>query len=124
MSYSKPFTKSEYDANIVGFSEPLVHHPTHHPFDELCELVIARGWGNARIGVELDAHYYTARAHHHHITSGLADVRIEDNHEIVNWTRLVKSEAELVYMREAERIVTDQGGERLSHVARELIVIE
>jgi ectoine hydrolase len=103
------------DANIVGFSEPLVHHPTHHPFDELCELVIARGWGNARIGVELDAHYYTARAHHH-ITSGLPDARIEDNHEIVNWARLVKSEAELVYMREAGRIVTDTMNKAISRL--------
>jgi ectoine hydrolase len=103
------------DANIVGFSEPLVHHPTHHPFDELCELVIARGWGNARIGVELDAHYYTARAHHH-ITSGLPDARIEDNHEIVNWARLVKSEAELAYMREAGRIVTDTMNKAISRL--------
>ena len=31
------------DANIIGFSEPLVQHPTRHPFDELCELVIERG---------------------------------------------------------------------------------
>jgi ectoine hydrolase len=103
------------DANIVGFSEPLVHHPTHHPFDELCELVIARGWGNARIGVELDAHYYTARAHHH-ITSGLPDARIEDNHEIVNWARLVKSDAELAYMREAGRIVTDTMNKAISRL--------
>jgi Xaa-Pro aminopeptidase len=94
------------DANIIGFSELLVHHPTRHPFDELCELVISRGWGSARIGVELDAHYYTARAHHH-ITSGLPNAKIEDNREIVNWARLVKSDAELVYMREAGRIVTD-----------------
>lgn len=43
--------------NIIGFSEPLVHHATRHPFDELCELVIARGWGSARIGVDYDAHY-------------------------------------------------------------------
>ncbi|MFT5218431.1 MAG: ectoine hydrolase [Planctomycetota bacterium] len=94
------------DNNIVGFSEPLVQHATLHPFDELCALVIARGWGKARIGVELDAHYYTARAHQH-IVNGLPDARITDNHEIVNWARLVKSDAELVYMREAGRIVTD-----------------
>lgn len=92
--------------NIVGFSEPLVHHPVKHPFDELCELVITRGWGAARIGVELDAHYYTARAHQH-IVSGLPAATVSDNREIVNWARLVKSDAELVYMREAGRIVTD-----------------
>jgi len=83
-----------------------VHHQSGHPFDELCDLVIARGWGSGRIGVELDAHYYTARAHQH-IVNGLPDATISDNHEIVNWARLVKSEAELVYMREAGRIVTD-----------------
>jgi Xaa-Pro aminopeptidase len=94
------------DASIVGFSEPLVHHPTRHPFDELCELVLDRGWGSARIGVELDAHYYTARAHRH-ITTGLPNARIDDSRELVNWARLVKSEAELEYMREAGRIVTD-----------------
>ena len=44
--------------NIVSFSEPLVHHPAKHPYDELCELIKERGWGSARIGVELDAHYY------------------------------------------------------------------
>lgn len=94
------------DDNIVGFSEPLVHHPSKHPFDELCALIKARGWGSARIGVELDAHFYTARAHQH-IVTGLPDAKISDNHEIVNWARLVKSDAELVYMREAGRIVTE-----------------
>ncbi len=53
------------DENIIGFSEPLVQHPTQHPFDELCDLIDSRGWGSANIGVELDAHYYTARAHQH-----------------------------------------------------------
>ena len=93
-------------ANIIGFSEPLVHHPTQHPFDELCDLIKARGWGSARIGVDLDAHYYTARAHQH-ILAGLPDATITDNRELVNWARLIKSEAELVYMREAGRIISD-----------------
>jgi len=99
--------------NIIGFSEPLVHHRVMHPFDELCELVIARGWGSARIGVELDAHYYTARAHQH-IVAGLPNATISDSHEIVNWARLVKSEAELVYMREAGRIITDTMNQALA----------
>lgn len=91
--------------NIVPFSEQLVHHPFKHPFDELCELVRERGWGRARIGVELDAHYYTARAHRH-IVDGLPEAAISDSRELVNWARLVKSEAELAYMREAGRIVS------------------
>ncbi|MFT5111317.1 MAG: ectoine hydrolase [Parasphingorhabdus sp.] len=111
--------------NIVPFSEPLVHHPEKHPFDELCELVIARGWSTDNIGVELDAHYYTARAHQH-IVAGLPNATIRDNHEIVNWAKLVKSEAELQYMREAGKIVTlvmDAAMQRLRPGVRQFEVI-
>ncbi len=92
-------------ANIIPFSEGLVHHPTGHPFDELCDLIRARKWGTARIGVDFDAHYYTARAHHH-LTAGLPDAKISDNRELVNWARLIKSPAELAYMREAGEMST------------------
>jgi ectoine hydrolase len=111
--------------NIVSFREPLVHHATQHPFDELCELIISRGWGGARIGVDLDAHYYTARAHQH-IVSGLPNATVTDNEGLVNWARLVKSDAELVYMREAGRIVTkmmDKALSRLSPGVRQFEVI-
>ncbi len=90
-------------ANIISFSEPLVHHQTQHPFDELCEYINSRSWSKAEIGVELDAHYYTARAHRH-LVAGLPDANISDNQELVNWVRLVKSENEISYMREAGQI--------------------
>ncbi len=94
------------EGNIIGYSERLVQDPVQHPFDELCDLIIGRGWGNARIGIELDAHYYTARAHQH-LVNGLPNALLSDNQGLVNWARLVKSETELTYMREAGRIVTD-----------------
>ncbi len=102
---SAHFTTDLTPENIVGFSEPLVHHPVDHPFDELCDLIERRGWGTARIGVELDAHYYTARAHQH-LVRGLPNANLSDNAGLVNWARLVKSEAELALMREAGRICT------------------
>lgn len=89
--------------NIVPFSEPKVQHPVDHPFDELAELIKSRGWGSARIGVEMDAHYYTARCHAH-LLKGLPDARIANNQDLVNWARLVKSDTELVLLREAGRI--------------------
>lgn len=91
--------------NIVAFSEPLVHHPDRHPFDELCELIKERGWDRVIIGVDLDAHYYTARAHQHLIT-GLPNAKIVDNKELVNWARLVKSPTEISLMKEAGKICT------------------
>ena len=101
--------------NIIGFSEPLVHHANKHPFDELCDLINARGWGSARIGVELDAHYYTARAHQH-LVNGLPNARISDNAELVNWARIVKSDAELGYMREAGRNVTNTMNQAITNL--------
>ena len=111
--------------NIISFSEPLVHHPEKHPYDELCELIYSRGWEKANIGVELDAHYYTARAHQH-IVAGLPKASIKDCQELVNWARLVKTEAELIYMREAGKIVTDtmnKAIERLKPGVRQYEVI-
>jgi Xaa-Pro aminopeptidase len=105
-SKSATLTTDLPTTNIVGYSEPLVHHATKHPFDELCDLINYRGWGSCWIGVELDAHYYTARAHQH-ILNGLPNAKVLDNGALVNWARLVKSEAELVYMREAGRIVSE-----------------
>lgn len=89
--------------NIVPFSEHLVQHPVGHPYDELAELIRARGWDKASIGVEMDAHYYTARCHQH-LVAGLPQARFANNRDLVNWARLVKSEAELALMRDAGRI--------------------
>ncbi|HKQ95084.1 MAG TPA: M24 family metallopeptidase [Aestuariivirgaceae bacterium] len=93
------------DRNIVPFSEPLVQHPVHHPYDELAALIRDRGWARARIGVEMDAHYYTARCHQH-LARGLPEAAISTNGDLVNWARLVKSDAELDLMRQAGRICT------------------
>lgn len=104
------------DENIVPFSEPLVQHPVDHPYDELAALIRGRGWGGARIGVEMDAHYYTARCHAH-LVAGLPDARFVNNGDLVNWARLVKSEAELALMRAAGRICTETMNAAIARVA-------
>lgn len=95
--------------NIVPYSERLVQHPREHPYDELTDLIRRRGWDRSRIGVEMDAHYYTARCHAHLVT-GLPNARISNNHDLVNWARLIKSDAELAMMREAGAICTHAMG--------------
>ena len=102
--------------NIIGYSEKLIHHATGHPYDELADLIKERGWALARIGVELDAHYYTARAHAH-LVKGVPDANVSDSEQLVNWARLVKSEAELVYMREAGAICTAAMNRAIEKVA-------
>ena len=102
--------------NIIGYSEKLIHHATGHPYDELADLIKERGWASARIGVELDAHYYTARAHAH-LVKGVPDANVSDSEQLVNWARLVKSGAELVYMHEAGEICTAAMNRAIEKVA-------
>ena len=90
---------------IACFEEAFVHHPERHPFDDLCSMLRDRGYGSARIAVEMDAHYFTARAHRH-LARGLPDATLEDSRELVNWAKAVKSDQELDYMRQAGRICT------------------
>ena len=100
---------------IVPYSEYLIQHQSEHAFDGLCDLVRSRGWERARIGVEMDAHYYTTRGHQH-LLQGLPRAVISNNAELVNWARLVKSESELVLMREAGRICTEVVRRAVEHL--------
>ena len=93
------------DCNVASYSEALVHHPQHHPFDDLCAHLRDRGMASGQIAVELDAHYFTARAYRH-LVEGLPNASIVDSRELVNWARAVKSEAEIDFMRIAGRICT------------------
>ena len=93
-------------SHIIPFSESLVQHPEKHPYDELVDFILAKGWARHRIGVEVDAHYYTARCHAT-LLRGLPNAKIANNEDLVNWARLVKSEKEISLMRDAGRIATN-----------------
>ena len=89
--------------NIIPYAEQRVQHPVQHPYDELAELIHERGWSKSRIGVEMDAHYYTARCHET-LVRGLTDANFANNGDLVNWARLVKSDKEVSLMRDAGKI--------------------
>ncbi len=91
--------------HIIAYSEHLVQHSVHHPYDELVDLIHANNWTKTSIGVELDAHYYTARCHSA-LVDALPNAIIKNNDDLVNWARLVKSENELELMRIAGKIAT------------------
>ncbi len=93
------------EGRVIVYSEARVHHPVHHPFDELGEFIRQHQWHKARIAIEMDAHYYTARCHQHLLKS-LEFSEVYDSGQLVNWARLIKSEAEIAMMRKAGTIVT------------------
>jgi ectoine hydrolase len=89
---------------IIGYPDHYVQSAARHPMDHLSGIIRDRGWGTARIGLELDNYYFSAAAYlalHKH----LPDARLVDATALVNWQRAVKSPQELDYMRKAARIV-------------------
>lgn len=90
--------------NVVGFPEDFVHQSDRHPMDWIARWLADKGWGKGRIAVELDAYYYTAKAHAC-LVAGLPNAEIVDSGLLVSWVRSVKSAGEIAYMREAARLV-------------------
>lgn len=90
--------------DIVGYADHYVMSTERHAMDHLAEVLDARGWGDKRVGVEMDNYYYSARAHAS-FTEHMADASFDDATGLVNWCRLIKSEQEISYMRVAAQIV-------------------
>ena len=90
--------------DIIGYDDTYVQNPDKHPMEDLAGHIRARGWENARIGVELDNYYFSAAAYLS-LTRELPKAVIGDAAGLVNWQRAVKSDTEITYMRRAARIV-------------------
>lgn len=89
---------------IYGYDDSYVQNPLKHPMQNLCGVLKARGFENARIGLEMDNYYFSAAAYQS-LRAGLPKSIFEDATGLVNWQRAIKSETEVTYMRRAARIV-------------------
>lgn len=90
--------------DIIGYPDHYVMSTERHAMDYLAGILIERGWGKLRTGVEMDNYYYSARAHAS-FSEHLSAATFVDATGLVNWRRLVKSPQEIAYMRIAARIV-------------------
>jgi len=88
---------------IVAYGDDYVMNESCHPMTHLVSTLAERGWTDARLGVEMENYYYSARAHSE-LTRALGAEPL-DATGLVNRCRAVKSEAELACMRRAARIV-------------------
>ncbi|WP_316014932.1 M24 family metallopeptidase [Roseobacter sp. HKCCA0434] len=89
--------------NILGYPDRYVQSTEIHPMQNLAAHLRERGLGRARIGVEMENYYYSAKAHAV-LTAELPEVDWQDATALVNWQRLVKSEEEIGFIRRAARI--------------------
>jgi Xaa-Pro aminopeptidase len=90
--------------DLVGYGDELVQAPGRHPMTHIASVMRSRGYGSARIGLELNSYYLGARAYEV-LRDELPGAVWVDASLLVNWVRVVKSAAEIRYMREAARIM-------------------
>ncbi|HEU4986050.1 MAG TPA: aminopeptidase P family N-terminal domain-containing protein, partial [Rhizobiaceae bacterium] len=46
------------DGRAASYADYFVQSPDHHPMEDLAALIISKGYGNKRIGLELDNYYF------------------------------------------------------------------
>ena len=114
-AFIKTYLKKE---NIIIYNENYIHKWPKHPYDYLVQIIKERKWDKLSIGLEMDAHYFTAFCYEK-IKNGLPNAKIKDSERLVNWVRLVKSEAEINYMKSAALIT-----EKAMHTAMNVINID
>ena len=99
-AYIKTYLKDE---NIIKYNEKYIHTWPLHPYDALVDLIKKKKWDKLSIGLEMDSHYFTAYCYEK-IKNGLPNAKIKDSERLVNWVRVVKSDAEIKLMKSAAEI--------------------
>ena len=96
-AYLKTYLKSE---NIVVYDEKYIHAWPSHPYNALVNLLKKNKWEKLNIGVEMDAHYFTAYCYEK-LKQNLPNAKIKDSERLVNWVRVIKSDQEIDFMKKA-----------------------
>ncbi|MBF9058591.1 M24 family metallopeptidase [Rhodobacterales bacterium HKCCSP123] len=91
------------DDRIRFYTDEFVQSTVRHPMQNLAGLIRDLGHGKARIGVELDNYYFSAKAYLT-LREALPEAELVDATALVNWQRMVKSDEEIALMRRAARI--------------------
>ncbi|MEO1551362.1 MAG: M24 family metallopeptidase [Pseudomonadota bacterium] len=95
--------------NILGYADHYVQSTTHHPMSHLAQRLGDLGLSRARLGVEMENYYYSAKAHAV-LAAALPQAELVDATALVNWQRLIKSKPEIAFIRKAagisDKIVT------------------
>jgi Xaa-Pro aminopeptidase len=109
------------EENILEYPDDHVHSLTKHPMHFIADVIKKKGWGNKRIGLEMDQFYFTHR-NYLELEKKLPDAQFVDANTLVNWVRVVKSEAEIEYLKAAGKIavkVMDTAVENINVGVRE-----
>ncbi|NWQ43553.1 M24 family metallopeptidase [Bacillus sp. EB106-08-02-XG196] len=89
-----------YRDNIIPYPDDYIHSDIKHPMDFVAGILKEIGQDNRSIGVEMENYYFTAKSYMQ-LNKGLPNASFHDATLLVNWVRLIKSDAEIEYMKRA-----------------------
>ncbi len=101
--------------NIIAYPDFYVQNTKAHPMDYLSGILIEKGFSSARIGIEIDNYYFSAKAMQS-LNQHMPNADFHEATGLVNWQRAVKSDTEIEYMRRAARVI-EKTYERILEVA-------
>ncbi|WP_417743240.1 M24 family metallopeptidase [Salipiger sp.] len=91
------------DDRVIGYADNYVQSTERHPMEDLAQRLIGMGLEGARLGVEMENYYFSAKAFMA-LADSLPAATIIDATALVNWQRNIKSAEEIAFMRKAARI--------------------
>lgn len=89
--------------NIREYADDYVQSLTKHPMHFIADVLKEKGWDRKRVGVEMDQFYFTHR-NYVELEKSLPNATFVDANALVNWVRVVKSEAEITFLQRAGKI--------------------
>ncbi|MFW5806958.1 MAG: M24 family metallopeptidase [Spirochaetota bacterium] len=91
------------EENIREYADDYVQSDTKHPMHFVADVLKEKGWDKKRVGVEMDQFYFTHR-NFVELEKSLPDAALVDANGLINWVRVVKSEAEITFLKRAGAI--------------------
>ncbi len=91
------------DEQIIYYADRYIQATDIHPMEDLASHLRIMGYGDKRIGIEMETYFFTAKAFAV-LAETLPEATFIDASTLVNWQRLIKSDAEIGFMRRAARI--------------------
>ncbi|MCJ7856494.1 Xaa-Pro peptidase family protein [Lachnospiraceae bacterium NSJ-143] len=92
------------EKNIFPYTDDYVNSTVKHPYEFVADILKERGLDKKNIATETDAYYYSAKCQQT-IERCLPDATFKDGYNIVNWVKIVKSPAEIEFIKKASVIV-------------------
>ena len=99
--------------SIRPYEDDYVQNVFKHPMSFVADLIREHGWERKTLGVEMDNYWFTGKCLET-LAEELPAMEIADATSLVNWVRVIKSPAEIAYMKQASKVCDGSMGKRLA----------